>query len=138
DSHNNAEEAGRVATKKAAGTDTQKLRQLKQSIRPPTGLDPSRRRRRNTTSARPSSSASRWVTRQVARAASTNRTNRSSVRGTAGLPASVAADRERQRIGPDAAVDQTGRQPRPRGERRGVGAIGPGGGVLDDGSRAST
>src|SRR5258708_35891510 len=45
---------------------------------------------------------------------------------------SMPADREGQRVGPRAAVDQAGGQSWTGRERHRVGTIAPGGGVLDD------
>ena len=74
---------GFVETNSAKGAATQMLMQLKQSMRLPINPSPSQRRVRKTISAGPSSFASRWVTRQVARTARRKRNTNSSV-GTSG------------------------------------------------------
>ena len=86
-SHEITHMSGSRDKKKAAGAAIHRLRQLKQSIRLPTSPWPNRPRSRTMISAGPSSFASRWVTRHVARTARTNRIENSSAEPICGSAA---------------------------------------------------
>src|SRR5262249_7496490 len=128
-------------TNNAIGAATQRLRQLKQSINRPAGLWPSNLRKRKMLSPGPSSLASRWVTRQVARTARASRRIMStflcpysSARGRKGL---VAADAEGLLVVLTVPVKQAGSESGPGDERHDVGAVSPTAGVFDDGTEAA-